>query len=189
MEDLDRDRWRRLLEAVREVDATPVDETPDRIPRPPLAAEPAARARAAGPALWLVVRILGALALLAVGAVHLHEYLGLYSAIPTIGTLFVLNFAASTVIGVGLIAPVERLAGRRWGGSAAGALALAAIGLAATSLVFLTIAEHTPIFGFMEPGYDPAGILASRIAEGATVALLGPFLIARLVARRWMGRW
>jgi hypothetical protein len=43
--------------------------------------------------LWLGVRVLGALAVIGVGAIHLHEYLGLYSAIPTIGMLFVLNFA------------------------------------------------------------------------------------------------
>jgi hypothetical protein len=43
--------------------------------------------------LWLVVRWLGALSVLAVGAVHLQQYDKLYSAVPTIGTLFVLNFA------------------------------------------------------------------------------------------------
>jgi hypothetical protein len=60
--------------------------------------------------LWLA-RILGALALLVVGAVHLQQFLSLYSEIPTIGTLFVLNFAGATVIGLGLLSPVERLPG------------------------------------------------------------------------------
>src|SRR5207253_7731525 len=55
--------------------------------------------------LWKVVRTVGALSLLAVGAVHLQQYLTLYSAIPTIGTLFVLNFAGATAIGLGLLAP------------------------------------------------------------------------------------
>jgi hypothetical protein len=41
--------------------------------------------------------------------------------------------------------------------------------------------ERTALFGFREPGYDPAAILASRIAEGATVVLLGAFLMARFV--------
>jgi hypothetical protein len=55
-------------------------------------------------ALWLGVRALGALAVLVVGAIHLQQYLKLYSAIPTIGTLFVLNFAGATAIGLGLLA-------------------------------------------------------------------------------------
>ncbi|MCL6441374.1 MAG: hypothetical protein K6T27_07765, partial [Thermoleophilum sp.] len=66
-------------------------------------------------ALWPVVRALGALSLLAVGAVHLQQYLSLYSAIPTIGALFLLNFAGATAIGLGLLAPVERLLGRLGG--------------------------------------------------------------------------
>lgn len=175
MESSDQDRLLRLLDAVREVDSSP---GPVR-----------ARRRAGHPALWLAVRALGALAVLAVGAVHLHEYQSLYSAIPTIGTLFVLNFAGATVIGLALLAPVERLAGPRFGPIAVNLLALAAVLLAATAFAFLAISEQTPLFGFMEPGYDPPGILASRIAEGATVALLGPFLVARLVARGSTGRW
>jgi hypothetical protein len=127
---------------------------------------------------WLVPRVLGALATLTVGAVHLHEYFHFYSAIPTIGTLFVLNFAAATVIGLGLLAPVERLAGH-YGAAAVTLLALAGIGLAATAFVFLAIAEHTPVFGFQEPGYDPAGIAASRISEIAAVVTLAIFLVAR----------
>jgi hypothetical protein len=143
----------------------------------------------AQPALWLAVRALGALAVLAVGAIHLREYLELYSAIPTIGTLFALNFAGATAIGLGLLAPVERVLGRRWGAAGLGLLALAGIGLAATAFVFLMIAEHTPLFGFIEPGYDPPAILASRIAEGAVIVLLGGYLIARFVGRVPVGRW
>ena len=36
--------------------------------------------------VWLTARGLGALSLLAVGAVHLQQYNDLYSAIPTIGS-------------------------------------------------------------------------------------------------------
>jgi hypothetical protein len=138
---------------------------------------------------WLAVRALGALAVLAVGAIHLYEYDKLYSTIPTIGTLFVLNFAGGTAIGLGLLAPLERLLGRRVGAAALALLALAGIGLAATALVFLTIAEQTPLFGFMEPGYDPSGILASRIAEGAAIVFLASFLVARFVGKWSTGRW
>lgn len=128
--------------------------------------------------LAVFARMLGALSLLAVGAVHLQQYLAQYSSIPTIGTLFALNFAGATAIGLGLLAPVERLLGRR-GGLALGLLTLGGIGLAATSFVFLLVAERTPLFGFVEPGYDPPAILASRVAEVATVVLLVGYGIAR----------
>jgi hypothetical protein len=141
------------------------------------------RARGAGLAqgrtsILRVFRAAGALSLLAVGAVHLQQYFELYSAIPTIGTLFVLNFAGAAVIGLSLLAPVERILGRR-GGAALVLLALGGIGLAGTAFVFLLVSVHTPLFGFMEPGYDPAAILASRVAEAATVLFLSGFLAIR----------
>jgi hypothetical protein len=148
----------------------------------------AARARHKPRWWWLTARALGALATLAVGAVHLQQYLKLYSSVPTIGTLFVLNFAGATVIGLALFAPLERLGGRL-GDAAVALLAGGGIVLAATSFVFLYVSERTPLFGFMEPGYDPTGIAASRIAEVATVALLGVFLVARFVAHIRMPRW
>jgi hypothetical protein len=141
-----------------------------------------------GAAVVLATRFLGALSLLAVGAVHLQQYEYLYSAIPTIGTLFVLNFVGATALGLGLLAPVERLLGR-FGGRVVALLALAGIGLAATAFVFLLVAERTPVFGFQEPGYDPPAIMASRVAELVTVGLLGSYLLSRLVRRSPGGRW
>lgn len=134
-----------------------------------------------------VIRILGAFSLLAVGAIHLQQYFALYSAIPTIGVLFVLNFAGATAIALGLLAPVERLLGR-WGGVTQTLLALAGVALAAIAFVFLLISERTPLFGFMEPGYDPTAILAARAAEGATVLLLGGFVAAQVPKRVAGGR-
>jgi hypothetical protein len=148
------------------------------------AGRPSVRARS----WWLAARTLGAAATLAVGGVHLQQYLELYSSVPTIGTLFLLNFLGASVIGLALLAPIERLAGRY----APAALALASlggIGLAATSFVFLFVSERTPLFGFQEPGYDPAAIAFSRIAEVSTVVLLGVFVAARFVARVPMPRW
>ena len=153
-------------------------------PLSPTPSLPAAARRRALPAAWsLATRVLGALATLAVGAVHLQQYSKLYSAVPTIGTLFVLNFAGATVIGVALLLPIERVAGR-FGPSAVALLAVAAIGLAATSFAFLLISEHTGLFGFKEPGYDPTGIAAARISEIATVVLLAAFLVAHVTQRR-----
>jgi len=139
-------------------------------------------------AVVLGARFGGALAVLAVGAVHLQQYDYLYSSIPTIGTLFLLNFLGATGIGMGLLAPVERLLGRR-GGAAVGLLALGGIALAASAFVFLLVAEHTPLFGFMEPDYDPPAILASRIAEVVAVVLLSGFLLARFAWRGRRTRW
>jgi hypothetical protein len=138
--------------------------------------------------LWSLVRAVGALSLLAVGAVHLQQYFYLYSSIPTIGTLFVLNFLGATAIGLGLLAPVERLLGQV-GNAVVAILALAGAGQAATAFVFLLVSERTPLFGFMEPGYDPPAIMASRVAELATVGLLGSLFAARLARRRRRGRW
>jgi hypothetical protein len=138
--------------------------------------------------VWLAPRFIGALSILTVGAVHLQQYLYLYSAIPTIGTLFVLNFVGASAIGLGLLAPVEHLLGR-WGGAVVALLALGGVVLAATAFVFLLVSERTPLFGFMERGYDPPAIMAARVAELVTVGLLGGFLVARLAGRGAAGRW
>ena len=168
---------------------TGVVEAPRRPPVPTSAeVTPLRPAVTRGSFVWLAARVLGALSVLAVGAVHLQQYLYLYSAIPTIGTLFVLNFAGATAIGLGLLAAVEHWVGRL-GDAFVALLALGGAGLAATSFVFLLIAERTPVFGFMEPGYDRPPIMASRVAELVTVALLGSFLVARLVRRAPVGRW
>jgi hypothetical protein len=149
-------------------------------PLSPVPSVPAARRRAS-PAVWpLAFRALGALATLAVGAVHLQQYLKLYSEVPTIGTLFVLNFAGATVLGLALLAPIDRIVGRL----GVALVAVTGMGLAATSFAFLLISEHTPLFGFKEPGYDPTAIAAARISEIATVVLLGAFLVAETIQRR-----
>jgi hypothetical protein len=136
----------------------------------------------------LAARVLGALAVLATGAVHLHEYEGLYGPVPTIGTLFLLNFIGATAIGLSLLAPVEQIGGRR-GGALVALLAMAGIGLCATSFVLLKISQHTPLFGFMDPGYDPPGITASQWAEITAVGFLGIFLIGRSVLKTPAWRW
>jgi hypothetical protein len=140
------------------------------------------RARGGRLTLPLAARVLGALSLLSVGAVHLQQYFDLYSDIPTIGTLFVLNFVGATIVGLGLLTPVERLLGR-FGNAAVALLALAGIAQAATAFVFLYISERTPLFGFMEPGYDPTAIMTARVSEIATVVFLGAFVVTRFLRR------
>jgi hypothetical protein len=191
MERTERDRWARLVDAARRVNggAAPAPE-PDAVRVAIEQTRQSAPRRLTGlRSPWLAARVLGALAVLAVGAVHLQQYEMLYSAIPTIGTLFVLNFAGATAIGLALLAPLETVLGPRWGAAAVGVLVLAGIGLGATAFAFLAIAEQTPLFGFMEPGYDPTAILASRIAEGVAVVSLGAYGVGRFLIGAPGARW
>jgi hypothetical protein len=137
---------------------------------------------------WLAARFAGALALLAVGAVHLQQYIKLYSAVPTIGALFVLTFVATTILAAALLMPLERW-GRRWGRLLVVLAGSGGVALAAGTFVMLTISEHMPLFGFREPGYDPPAIAASRAAEVAAVVLIGAYLVARLLSKRPIARW
>lgn len=147
-----------------------------------------ARQRSANGWPWLAARALGALAVLVTGAVHLQQFDGLYSEIPTIGTLFLLNFVGATAIGLALLAPLERI-GRRHTTALVGLVASAGIALAATSFVMLLISERTPLFGFKEPGYDSTAIATARVAELAAVAFLSAFLVGRVWLKAPMRRW
>jgi hypothetical protein len=124
----------------------------------------------------LAVRVVGALALVFVGADHFYEYsVDDYSLVPTIGTLFLLNFISATAIGLVLLAPL----GRRFHGAGETILRAAALsgaGIAGTSLVALLVSEHTKLFGFMESNYRPEIVVA--IASEATAAALLALLFA-----------
>jgi hypothetical protein len=150
---------------------------------------PASAARHALPGWgWFVARGLGALAVLAVGAIHLQQYYGPYSAIPTIGGLFVVNFVAAIIIGVALLAPLEHASGR-WGGAVVGLATVGGIALAGGSFALLLVSERRPLFGFQEPGYDPTAIALSRVTEIAAVAFLTASLIAGFAAKAPKARW
>lgn len=128
------------------------------------------------PAVQLGVRALGAILLLFVGADHYYEYsVDQYSVLPTIGTLFLLNFISATVIGLILLAPLSRLF-HRFDGVLLQLAAISGCGIAATSLVALLVSEHTTLFGFMESNYRPAIIIA--IASEAAAALVLALLFA-----------
>ena len=128
-----------------------------------------------------IVRYLGALSILLVGAVHAQQYYDAYfSVVPTIGTLFLLSFVGSGVVGIVLIAPIRRL-GRGVGDLILALAALGAIGIAVGSLASLLVSEYTPLFGFMESGYRLAVVLA-LIFDGLTTVLLSAFVL--MVASR-----
>jgi hypothetical protein len=133
------------------------------------------------------MKFLGALAILAVGAVHLQQYIGEnYSAIPTIGTLFLLNAIASAIVGIGLLAPIKRVVASHRADAAIGLLALGAVAIAVGALVALFISESGSLFGFSESGYR-AAIVVAIVAEAATIALLGPVAtvnLAHVLSRR-----
>src|SRR3954451_7546922 len=122
-----------------------------------------------------VTRYLGAVAVLAVGVDHIEQYyVDYYRAVPTIGTLFVLDFISATVIAVGLLLPLERLTSR-FGDRLFPLLALAGIGVAGGTLAGLLASENMSLFGFMEVGYRSA-IVLSIVFDVAAVAFLSAFL-------------
>jgi hypothetical protein len=128
-----------------------------------------------------VTRYLGAVAVLAVGVDHIEQYyVDYYRAVPTIGTLFVLDFLSATVIAVGLLLPLRRLTSR-FGDRLFTLLALAGIGIGAGTLVGLLASENVGLFGFMEVGYRDA-IVLSMIFDVAAVAFLSAFLALRALS-------
>lgn len=158
----------------------------------------------AAKALATGTRCAGALALLAVGADHLEQdTVAHYSVVPTIGTLFVVNFAAAVVVACGLAVPAPRWPGRA-GRLVAVLLALGGIAIAAGSAAGLLLSENGGVFGFMEVGYRPA-IVLSLALDATAASLLAAYLLivavadrrsrrrrrasaARLYALRWAGR-
>jgi hypothetical protein len=129
-------------------------------------------------------RVLAAIPLLAVGGVHIQQYIVQdYRVIPTIGPLFLLNFIGGTVLGLYFLIPLGRRAGR------ARALidsvaAMAGWIVAAGALVALLVSEHVPLFGFMEHGYRFAIVFAIVSEAGAVVGLTILLVHNRMRARR-----
>ena len=132
-------------------------------------------------------RYLGALAVLATGVAHIEQYaVDNYSTVPTIGTLFLLNFIAAVVLAVGLVVPLGRIAGR-YADAVRAVIAVAAIGLGVLSLVALFVSETSGLFGFVEHGYRMA-IVSAIVAEAAAVVFLITFLVANGTALQSMRR-
>ena len=122
-------------------------------------------------------RYLGAVAVLVTGVAHIEQYaVDNYSTVPTIGTLFLVNFIVAVVTAVGLIAPLRRLTGR-YRDAVRAVFALGGIGLAVLSLAALFVSESSGLFGFVEHGYRMA-IVVAIVAEVAAIVFLVAFLFA-----------
>jgi hypothetical protein len=121
-----------------------------------------------------VALVIGAAGLLATGADHLDEYVHGFSTVPTIGTLFLLNFVAATLLGAALLVPWQYLS-KRGAARIRALLALSGIGLAGLSLIGLWISETSSLFGFTDNGFRPT-IVAAIIAESITVVALTAYL-------------
>jgi hypothetical protein len=131
------------------------------------------------PRVRFAVRALGALLILFVGADHYYEYsVDQYSVLPTIGTLFLLNCISAMVVGVVLLAPLNRLSDRL-SGIAVQLAAVTGFGIASISLVALLVSEQTKLFGFMESNYRPAIIVAIASEAAAAVFLAVLFVVSR----------
>lgn len=124
----------------------------------------------------MLPRVLGALALLAVGAIHLEQLIvAAFWYIPVIGPLFALNVAGSVIVGFALLVPL-RLLIPRWEPIVSRLLAGLGVGLAAVGLALLLVSESVPVFGFKESGYRPEVIVALVADVTAIVSLVG-FLV------------
>ena len=114
---------------------------------------------------------------------HLYQYAARdYSVIPTIGTLFLLNFVSATVVGLALLAPLERLS-QRFGTVALAVAAAIGAGIAATSLLALLVSEQTKMFGFMEYNYRSEILVAIASEAAAMLVLAAVTLVAASAAR------
>jgi hypothetical protein len=124
-----------------------------------------------------VLRYVAAAAVLAVGIDHYVQYTSdHYDVIPTIGTLFLLNFLGAVAVALAMVLPLHRIAPSA--GSAARALAtVGGLAIAGGSIAGLLVSEHGGLFGFQEVGYRPAVVL-SLVLDGIALALLVAHLAA-----------
>ncbi|MEA2155232.1 MAG: hypothetical protein QOE11_1372 [Solirubrobacteraceae bacterium] len=113
------------------------------------------------------LRLLAVALVLVEGAIHLQQYVGPLNAVPTIGTLFVLNaFSAAAIALV--------LAGSR--GLVAMLAALAGLGMTLTALVSLAITRAGTLFDYSEPTLR-AAVGWAAVVELAAVLALSAFLL------------
>ncbi len=125
-------------------------------------------------AVAAATRAVSVLAMTVIAVDHLYEYTvdhDHYSAIPTIGTLFLLNAIGGFALAAALVIPLRGLVSRRSAGQLTAVLASAGIALAAGSLAALFVSESRPLFGFIEVGYRTSIVIAIVAETTAIIAL------------------
>jgi hypothetical protein len=139
--------------------------------RPPLMTVPGKRVDTV---LLLAGRVVGAALLVWMGWIHLHLWSDGYKHLPTIGTLFILNFVGAIVLAVAVLATPPRFLALP---SAAGAL------MAATTLVSLAISINIGLFGFTDY-LDAPFVHLSIWVESAAFVVLAVTTVGSLVLTR-----
>ena len=118
----------------------------------------------------LAARIVGALLLAAMGAIHLYLYLQGYQATKIIGPLFLLNVVLAAIAAVLVL-----VTSRRWLGWAALAGGLLELGTLAALVVSLTVG----LFGFHESMKAPLVGTTIAVESAGTVILLALAAVTR----------
>ena len=111
------------------------------------------------------LRVVGGLATLVVGAIHLQQYADFIKDVPTIGTLFLLNGFGAGLVCLLLATRLRVLA------------AVGGIAIAAGALISLAIARYASsgVFGYVEPTFR-GPVLISVVAEVIAVLSLAGYL-------------
>ena len=108
------------------------------------------------------LRVVGGLATLVVGAIHLQQYADFIKDVPTIGTLFLLNGFAAGLVCLMLATRLRRLA------------ALGGIAVSAGALVSLAIARFASggLFDYVEPTFRGPVAIAVAVEVIAILSLV-----------------
>jgi hypothetical protein len=114
--------------------------------------------------LRLVLRVAGAVLLLAIAYVHGDLWLDGYRSLSVIGPLFIVQTVAAAVLGIAVL-----LSPRRW----LALVALAGAALAAGTAAGLLLSTKVELFGFRESLQAPHAVLSLWLEGAATVVLLG----------------
>jgi len=110
-------------------------------------------------------QVLAAALVLIIAGVHFQQYVDFISQIPTVGILFLLNAAGGAGLALALLSPDRTMRT---------AAALGCLGLAIGSLISITIALQSSLFGYSEPSLRLPIVLAilAEIALIPVAALL-----------------
>jgi hypothetical protein len=127
-----------------------------------------------GAVLLLAGRIIGAALLVWMGWIHLHLWSNGYKHLPTIGTLFLLNFVGAVVLAAALLLSPRRYLAVP---SAAGAL------MAAATLVSLAISINIGLFGFTD-FLDAPFVHLSIWVESAAFLVLAATTVGSVILTR-----